>query len=225
MARLEMGAPPAPERGGYAQYRPWLDYWFYRFVCAYCGLHDASHAIDHYEPQKYAPGRVDDPTNLLLGCGKCNGRGGKSDYHPLHARRTRLPHDRSGFHVVDPRSESPAALFRVEENGQITARAGAQEDRAIRNIVLLKLNQHQRPARRRELMDLADACERLVGAAARGDQDAAVILQRLLPHLARRLLFFHLHDLPMSPVLLERAEALRHGLRSAECAFSPRERG
>ena len=219
-----MGEPPNLGEVRYPAYRPWLDYTFFESICAYCGLLDMGVEIDHFEPKKYAPGRIDDPTNLTLGCARCNGRGGKSDYHPLHHRRTRLPHDQSGFMIVDVRVEDPATLFELQDDGTLTARPGASaavQDRANRNIALLKLNRYARCVRRRELLALRDACELLVAQQAQGDVGVAAILRRLLPDLARRLMFFEMYDIPISPRLMGALRVLRKVRRKEECVYAP----
>ena len=66
-------------------------------LCSYCLIQHESLEVEHYEPKDYAPEKIDDPGNLLLACRRCNGPGGKGDYHPQHKVRRRLPHDRTGF--------------------------------------------------------------------------------------------------------------------------------
>ena len=145
MAKVEMDAPPGlPSGAVYGEYMPWLLQNFFDRTCAYCLARHLVLAIDHFEPQRYAPTRVKDPTNLLPACGNCNGKGGKGDYHPAHAARTRLPHDRTGHMPVDVRHESLGDLYAVEANGQLSVAGSRNPARATWNAtVLLKLD---RPA-------------------------------------------------------------------------------
>ena len=206
MARFRLGRPftvaSAPKttrrrrRDGpvYADFRPWLEHGFYDLVCAYCGLPDSGIEIDHYVPVGLAPERTHDPKNLVLACARCNGRGGKSDYHPDHSRRTRLPHDRTGFLVVDVRSENPADLFLIRPDGVIEPRGASDHfDRACWNLAVLKLDRFNRSQRRKELIDLGRACE-LLQQRLRHDPEVRPILDRLMPALARSLRFFEMYE-------------------------------
>jgi hypothetical protein len=82
--RIRLPAPRTTQES-FSLYRPWLLREFWDHACSYCLIRDDGVQIDHYEPRAYAPARIDDPSNLLLGCGRCNGRAGKSDYHPFHS--------------------------------------------------------------------------------------------------------------------------------------------
>ena len=214
MARISLGNPPnLGPNAQYQDYLPWLKRSFFENMCAYCGLPDPAVEIDHYEPRQYAPHRYHDPTNLLLACSRCNGRGGKSDYHHRHQYRTRLPHDRTGFAVIDVRQENPADLLAIGQDGSIDPRpVNGSTARASWLIVLLKLRRFGRRRRRKELLDLALACELLLQERRRGNHHAQHALNRLMPQLARRLRFFETFDLSLSVGLRAELVLLRRRL-------------
>jgi hypothetical protein len=206
--RLKLMSPPDLGSGAkYPAYKPWLLENFFDHLCSYCLLRNESVQVDHYEPQGYRPERADDPRNLLLGCPRCNGRAGKSDYHPDHARRTRLPGDRTGFLIIDVRADDFAKLFEVTAQGTIRARPGPDQARAAWNIPLLKLDLVDQD--RKFNMDLLDLCER--AAEACEDAGKATLhaemekqLELLVPELGRRALFFEVFGIAMTPRLLDR---------------------
>jgi hypothetical protein len=213
VAIVEFGPPPGPRAGmPHAAYKPWLLAALFDHVCAYCVRCDEGVEVDHYEPTSFAPGLVDDPSNLLLACGRCNGPGGKGDYHPAHTMRRRLPKDRSGFHVLDIRRDDFASMFDLDDDGVVHAQDGPQRDRAAWNIVLLKLDRYS--AARREVIDLKESCEIALNEL-RDPMKAAshpyfeALLERLLPELARRVLLLVVHDAPISHALTERIAATR----------------
>lgn len=214
MPTLDLGPPPAlgPD-AQYEDYRPWLEQAFYMRICAYCLIRHPHLHIDHYEPQRYAPSRLHDPANLLLACSSCNGKGGKSDYHPNHSARTRLPKDNFGHLVIDVRADDFARLFEIS-TGEIGARPGPLQERAAWNIVLLNLRREVYDKIRREnLEDLATA-ERIVkvlDAGAGGDKHS--ILEELLAGMVRRIArghpFFAALGIAVTPALMTRVEAVR----------------
>lgn len=211
MARLPFGPPPVLADGAhYREYRGWLLRELFEHTCAYCLLTNDSVQIDHYEPVKYAEAREHDPRNLVFGCPTCNGRGGKSDYHPKHAARTRLPRDTTGYLVIDVRAEDFAKLFRIDANGRIAAREGVEADRALWNVVLLKLDRANHA--RGDLLGFLGLCEDAIDRS-RTEPELApkleLILEKLVPFLARRLLLFRAFDVPMSPTLAARLEESR----------------
>jgi hypothetical protein len=207
MPLVDLGtAPDFGANAKYTAYRDWLLRHFFRSLCSYCLLRDDNLEIDHYEPSKFAPNREHDPTNLLLGCGRCNGRGGKSDYHPHHKARTRLPHDTSGHLVLDVRVDDFAGFFEVRREGQIRPRPGSGEDRAAWNVALLKLDLEPCDTNRRELQNLLEACEMAVVASREATTTEDVerwgaVLTNLLPELAGRRLFFDVFGLRVSDEL------------------------
>ena len=215
MAQVEFGEPPS--LGGaaeYPEYRPWLDRALYLRTCCYCVLRHLHLHVDHYEPQQYAPSRIHDPTNLVLGCQGCNGRGGKGDYHPLHTGRTRLPRDTTGYSVVDIRSEDFAALFEVASDGRISARAGASKDRAEWNIALLNLQRAVYDTVRKENLEVLAVAEKTFAALASGStgQKTALLDELLasqISYLAKTLPFFDAFGIAISPDLRARVEAVR----------------
>lgn len=213
MPRVALGEPPTiAGRPKYHDYKGWLLAHFYDHHCSYCLTRNDAVQVDHYEPQKHAPGRIDDPTNLLLSCPICNGASCKSDYHPDHAERRRLKSDSSGHLVLDVRADDVAEMFALDEKGGIDARDGDHKDRAQWNIVLLKLDLTPRNEGRREAIDLLQACERLVARAVaetgsqRADTDG--ILSRLLPHVRRCRTFYRVFGITLSPDLSARLAAL-----------------
>jgi hypothetical protein len=199
MPTLKLTTPPNLGAGAkYPDYKPWLLGEFFDHICSYCLLRNESVQIDHYEPKTFRPERVDDPLNLLLGCPRCNGRAGKSDYHPDHAKRTRLPADTTGFSVIDVRADDFARLFEVAADGQIRARPGPDKRRANWNIVLLKLDLVNKE--RQFNLNLLEACERAL------HTEMEKQLELLLPELTRRALFFQAFGIHVTPALLERIQ-------------------
>lgn len=216
MPTIDFGEPPfLGDDAVYTDYRPWLERVLYLRTCAYCVLRHIHLHTDHFEPRGYAAARIHDPTNLVLGCEGCNGRGGKSDYHPGHAGRTRLPRDASGFSVVDIRADDFAELFVVRENGAIRARPGVHAERASWNIVLLNLAREAYDTVREENLETLSTAERVIRRlnTARGNPKKLGALREILDthvrDLARTLLFFDAFGIPMSPELRSRVEAAR----------------
>src|SRR5262245_11986059 len=205
MPIVQLSAPPdLGAKAKYQDYGPWLLSHFFDHLCSYCLIRDDGVEVDHYEPRQMSPDKVHDPANLLLGCGRCNGAGCKSDYHPLHSKRRRKRDDTSGYLVLDVRVDDFAAMFEITADGGITSRAGHEADRAIWNITLLKLSLDTPTKRRKECLQLLEACEIAIeliaeggGAAERGNG----ILASLLPELASRRLFFHVYGIPVSAPL------------------------
>lgn len=215
MPTVDFGRPP--ELGAdatYSRYRSWLDRALYMRLCGYCLLRNPHLQIDHFEPQKYAPSKVHDPNNLTLACQACNGRGGKSDYHPLHTGRRRLPEDTSGHSVVDVRVDDFAELFHIGQDGKISAKPGPSKARAEWNIVLLNLQRDIYDTMRCENLDTLSVAEKTLKELARGTPvDQSVLLQELLEkqvmYLGRWLPFFDALGIPLSPELRARVEAAR----------------
>jgi hypothetical protein len=213
MSLVVLGEPPDLGDVAYTEYRPWLLEAFYFRFCSYCLVQSpmAIH-IDHYEPRAYAPERIDDPKNLLLACAGCNGRGGKSDYHPLHEGRTRVPWDTSGHHVLDVRRDDLARMYEVLPSGEIRARPGPGEDRAVWNAVLLSLDLPSRQVVRGEYLKVLDAAEALLQTLDETTLDAGEkLLGTLVGFLARRRLFFEVFDVAMSDELRRRIAAVERG--------------
>lgn len=209
MPRVVLGEPPALQgRASYRDYEPWLLEHFFDHVCAYCLLRDLGAEVEHYEPTSYAPGRRDDPTNLLLACGNCNGPGGKGDYHPDHGARRRKPHDTTGYRVLDIREDDFAEMMALRDDGQLEPR-GTDRDRAAWNIALLKLD--LRDDERAKLLRLAEAAE-LALEPGRDEETAKkleMLLAKLTPDLVGRALLLEVLAIPMSAEL--RAHLRAHG--------------
>jgi uncharacterized protein (TIGR02646 family) len=210
MTTVKLGAPPSLK--GYQDYKPWLLHHFFDHICSYCLLKSDSLEVDHYEPQKYAPRRVDDPTNLLLACSRCNGPSGKWDYHPAHKKRRCRWRDRSGHHLLDVRRDDFALLFEISADGGIRARSGPEEERANWNIALLKLDIKSCVQARAQLQDLKESCEDALNLLAGGpDPKTRASVERmfrktLLPELARRALFLRVFEIPVSASLQSEIE-------------------
>lgn len=210
VGRVDLGPPPALSgRPKAKDFKEWLLGAFWKGVCSYCLLQNRSLEVEHYVPKGFAPTREHDPTNLLLGCSSCNGPGGKWDYHPDDTTRLCQRTDTTGYHVIDVRADDFATLFAVEPSGEIIASPGDEYDRAVWNIALLGL--YQWDAERRELLELLAVCE---DALALVDEDVpARTLDRLIPLLARRFLFFEILEIPVSQGLAQRVKAKREQLR------------
>lgn len=205
MARLEFTKAPTGLSGKpYSYYRDWLEVNFYKELCSYCLLNfPSSLHIEHFEPQKYAPRRINDPANLLLGCPWCNS--GKQDYHPNHRTRRRLRTDASGHNVIDIREDDFGELFELRHNGTLLARNGAQKDRAKFNLI--RLLRHDTPKYvnyRKKCLEYADACECLIGDPSNASQNA---LNILVEECAERYLFFQAFNVPISDKLKELIQA------------------
>lgn len=199
--KVTLSDPPELAKvSGYGDYDPWLKKNFYFSLCSYCLILDATAQVEHYVPQSFNPDLAEDPTNLLLGCSRCNGPGGKWDYHPDHKKRRRLKSDKTGFLVIDVRADDFGKMYLIGNDGSITAREGDTEDRAKWNITLLKLDFWK--DLRKDVIDLCDGCERLLKA---GTHEAT--LEKFLPVLAKQALFLLVFDLPISKALRDRLRA------------------
>lgn len=213
MADLRLSVPPDLGAGAkYPQYKEWLRDNFYLDLCSYClqQHHDAL-TIDHYIPRTFDSSRIHDPTNLLLSCVTCGRQ--KSDYHPAHEGRRRRPHDQTGFSVLDVRCDDLAQMFVLGEDGSLALQPNTdarQRDRAAWNVILLRLDLHDKHrARLLEKLTLVEAL--------RDKHDGPVtpreqrVLDVLEPELAERLPMIRAFDLALSPGLRERLESARDG--------------
>lgn len=206
MARLSITAAPHPAGTSYKQFKSWLLANFHRNLCSYCLLGHEDLEVEHYEPQSYAPLRINDPGNLLLGCATCNGTGGKFDYHPNHKARHRLPDDATGHLVIDIRADDFADLFEIDSDGTISGSANGHRARANWNITLLKLNRDGCNKARRELLELLAAAEDAVEALAAnsaGPQAAALrrLIEAVIPDLTDHLLTLETYGINVSDAL------------------------
>lgn len=197
MAVFESSKPPAlPSHADYTLYKDWLMHNFYQNLCSYCLLQHVSLQIDHYIPVAFVPERNQDPTNLLLACERCNCS--KSDYHPLFSGRRTRKNDTHGFNVLDIRVDNFAGLFKITADGQLLPKTGPEYERAIWNVLLLKLDVSFVNEKRAECLRFLNACEGLIS---KKGKDAEQYLNMLIPFCAQRYLFFRAFDIPVSPEL------------------------
>ena len=161
MAAVRLSKPPRlPAHAHYSLYRDWLLNNFYDHLCSYCLLQHESLEIEHVEPVQYAPNRKNDPSNLLLACRRCNG--GKSDYHPLLGSRRTRTQDRTGFSVLDVRRDDFTDLYEITQDGRLQPKPGQHYERAIWNVLLLKLDIKFVADKRAECLRILHACEGLI---------------------------------------------------------------
>lgn len=209
MGIVSLSSPPKfffrLRRPRYEDYKPWLLENFFFQLCSYCLLRHDSLQVEHYEPQKHSPHRENDPTNLLLGCGTCNGAGGKSDYHPAHVNRRRCKNETHGFLVLDVRTDDLSALYTVDQRtGALTLKPGAQSTRAAWNIILLNLDIEKFKKRRIELLQFLQRAEGLLTALKTENIAAEVrvaiqqTLDTLSSFLRNQMLFFSVFEIPIS---------------------------
>lgn len=172
-------------------------------MCSYCLLqYPDSSQIEHFEPQDYAEGRVNDPTNLLLGCTRCNG--GKGDYHPEHLDRRRLPLPihAHGYSVIDIRAENFSELFEIQNNGAIYPNSTTtQRERVKFNILtLLKLNGKSTKKRRIESQEILSVCKQLIASGER-DVETKYLIDFFVKLCAKNYLFYKAFDISISETL------------------------
>jgi hypothetical protein len=116
---------------------------------------------------------------------------------------------------MDVRVDDYAVFFEIKTNGNICLRDGAEKDRAAWNITLLKLDLPMCDKRREELLQLLNACEKLV----EWIQDEPThdhyraLLDHLLPELARRSLFLHVFGILISETLRIQIQAVVAAIR------------
>lgn len=218
MALLQLGQPPGLTPRRHTEYRPWLEHACFDRACAYCLEHARDVQIDHVIPESLDDSRRLDPSNLLPVCSTCNGPNGKWDYHPLRAERKRCPNETHAFLPLDPRSDDYAALYTVDPRGALQVQDGADYLRALWNCdVLFRLNRKNLKRWRAEALDLGQAAESLVHEV--GRSGGATTPERhhqrdvVVNEVAKRLLFFEIFELPLSPELLALAQARREAER------------
>jgi hypothetical protein len=206
VAELPLSAPPVlGSNAKYSDYRGWLLDNFRCHICSYC-LQQYRHVlqIDHYIPHSFDPTLEHDPHNLLLSCQTCGRQ--KSDYHPAHAKRRRLPLDRTGFTVIDVRREDFAQMFVLESDGSLTLHPrAAHRERVAWNVALLRLDLYM--AERARLLEKLRLVEdlRALPELSELESESLDILER---DLAERLPMMRAFDLPRSPGLRARLQSL-----------------
>ena len=200
MAAVRLSKPPRlPAHAHYSLYRDWLLNNFYDHLCSYCLLQHESLEIEHVEPVQYAPNRKNDPSNLLLACRRCNG--GKSDYHPLLGSRRTRTQDRTGFSVLDVRRDDFTDLYEITQDGRLQPKPGQHYERAIWNVLLLKLDIKFVADKRAECLRILHACEGLIG---KGGDKSEDLLKVLVPLCAKQGLLLHVFGISVSAALQSR---------------------
>jgi uncharacterized protein (TIGR02646 family) len=203
MARLHFIPPPESLNDKpYKHCRDWLKVNFYKELCSYCLLQNEDNLhIDHFVPQSYAPHRINDPSNLLLSCPRCNS--GKLDYHPNYHERRRLSKEKHGYGVIDIREEDFSDLYELKEDGLLCLKPGPQKDRAKFNIKLLRFDIPSFIERRRNCLKYVAACEDLIGV---NNIKAQRALNTLVAECAERYLFLKAFNVQVSDHLRELIE-------------------
>ena len=156
--------------------------------CSYCIVSHEQLEIEHFEPKTMSPKKINDPGNLLLACGKCNGRAGKSDYHPKNKNRTKGKDKR--FNVINVRKDNFEKLFELnQQTGELKPLVGSNYEKAINNIVLLNLDRPFLRKMRREYCEMLNTVRQLMAVR---KQDAAIksYLNKLLSGIEEYELFF-----------------------------------
>ena len=110
--------------------------------CVYCDIEYAEIGfegmhLDHFRPQKHFDELIDEPTNLVLACPKCNRF--KSFHWPASKGKDACSHEgKTGF--VDPFEESRRDYFDVDTDGCLIP----LQDPAKYVIKLMRLNRTAR---------------------------------------------------------------------------------
>lgn len=210
VVELRLSQPPdLGPNARYQHYRAWLHDNFHRDICSYCLLqYPDGLSIDHYVPRSFDASQLDRPDNLLLSCLTCGRQ--KSDYHPDHHGRRRRPRDRTGFLVLDVRTEDLARTYEVRDDGSLALRSGLDEsssERACWNIALLRLDLYdERRMRLLKKLRIVEELREVMG----DDPPGPVVryLDVLEPELAEQLPMLRAFDIPLSTILRERLQAL-----------------
>lgn len=185
-------APQVNLKKNHTQFRPWLLLNHYDKICGYCFVLDTQLSIDHYEPKDYAPRRAIDPTNLLLGCSRCNSPSGKWHYHPLSTKLSKRNGESHYIHNI--RIENLTTLFSLSKNGTISIQAGLAQ-RAQWLIVLFDLNDPTYVLQRSFLFGSIAGALKLINAGATVVKNPQ--LHRFLDHIARNLITVYAFDITL----------------------------
>ena len=115
--------------------------------CVYCDVVSSELGfeglvLDHFRPQKKFPNLINNPSNLVSSCQKCNRL--KSDHWPIDVANVETHDDVVGF--IDPFLPGRAQYFQLESSGKINANRGP----ATYLIGLLLLNRESRKLVRRK---------------------------------------------------------------------------
>lgn len=151
-----------------------------------------------------SPDRYHDPANLLPACSGCNGRDGKSDYHPKNKHRTKWKEKK--FHVIDVRAHDLAKIFEIYPNGEISPRPGRFYDMAIENILLFKLDRESHVETRKEIFEILHATLESMEVSGRqrpfSNPVAKGHLNSLISFIITRSIFFHVFDIRLNRKIL-----------------------
>lgn len=160
MAKLKFSNAPSDLKK-YEQFRGWLMDNMHFHFCSYCIVSHEYLEIDHFEPQKMSPKKINDADNLLLACGKCNGKAGKSDYHPKNKYRIKEKNKR--FNVINVRKDNFEKLFELNQlTGELKPLVGSNYEKAINNILLLNLDRPFLRKMRREYCEMLNTVKQLM---------------------------------------------------------------
>ncbi|MBF0438178.1 MAG: TIGR02646 family protein [Magnetococcales bacterium] len=167
------GLPP-PHKN---QYRPRLQE-IYQDKCAYCETKiNAGFAprIDHYRPQHFYPWLIDEWSNLVLSCERCNRI--KSDQFPIQGQRVNQPQmDQTEWRansvsflaeqamLIHPELEDPTNHLVFHPNGTIEEKNGSKQGKET--IRICGLNREELIIARKKVVnrmrnELLDALDKL----------------------------------------------------------------
>lgn len=205
MAKIILSAPPAIlGKANYRKYESWLLENFHLKLCAYCFKYTSQPEIDHYEPKKMSPLKYHgDPSNLLISCGFCNGKGCKSDYHPLHPTRVKYI-DNSGHRIHNLREENLADIFQITSDGSLEYRTAAVKARALWLTALFDLNSDDNKKHRRRLIEFITTASSALQKIADGlnvGGGTLLDIQTLIEIIRDHEIFYLAFDINISPLL------------------------
>lgn len=111
--------------------------------CVYCDLLLEEHAyegmhLDHFRPQDYFKAIINDPTNLVISCPKCNIL--KSNHWPCDKLLVKAPSYNGKVGFVDPFTENLSDYFTVSLDGVLKP----LKDPALYMMKIFDLNRQAR---------------------------------------------------------------------------------
>lgn len=156
--------------------------------------------IDHYEPKNMLGSKGDHPDNLLLSCSNCNGRAGKSDYHPKHVYRTRLKDKKYTFKVLNPRNDNFFHFYKLDTNGEIFPKQGRNFQRAHDNILLMKLDRTHLKETRKDYFELLKMYNEVETALKKHKKETGLrtAKQTLISRIKKIELFFKVFEISLN---------------------------